>query len=156
MHSNFNRWLSVEKWQLWKRSTLQRFFSHRSTFQTRCSLSEWMPHCGIVLPPHTDAFLIYSLMFIATAQLNNYVFVSYNSQNYITRLLRTKVPMCYLKLYKAVLIHANRWQASSCHCKVFATSVFWDWLIGWICAVALPSTSKIPGFNLYKSLIVLT
>lgn len=64
-------------------------------------------------------------MFIATAQLNDYVFVSYNCQNYIMRLLRTKVLMCYLKLYEAVLIHADGWQASSCDCKVFAACVFW-------------------------------
>lgn len=72
-----------------------------------------------------DTFLIYGSMFIATAQLNDYVFVSYYCQNYITRLLRTKLLMCYLNLYKAGLIHSNGWQASSCDCKVCAISVFW-------------------------------
>lgn len=55
-------------------------------------------------------------MFIATAQFNDYVFVFYNCQNYIMRFWRTKVLMCYLKLYQAVLINVNALQASSCDC----------------------------------------
>lgn len=53
----------------------------------------------------TDAFLIYS--FTCIAQLNDYVFVSYNCQKDLMRLQSTKVLMCYLKLYKALLINAN-------------------------------------------------
>lgn len=33
--------------------------------------------------------------------------------------------------YRAVLISANGWQASSCDCNVFATSVLWG-LIDWL------------------------
>ena len=66
--------------------------------------------------PRTKTFLIYCSMFIATAQFNDYVFVFYNCQNYIMRFWRRKVLMCYLKLYKAVLINVNALQASSCDC----------------------------------------
>lgn len=59
--------------------------------------------------------------------------------------------MCYLRLYKEVLINANKRQASSCDCALFATSVSPAWLIGWICAASLPSTSKAPwGWPIQK------
>ena len=132
-------------------------FSHCSTFQSRCSHSKWMPHCCIVFPQCfpglyilcTDAFLIYSFTFIA--QLNDYVFVSYNCQKDLMRLQSTKVLMCYLKLYKAVLINVNRWQASSCDCKcslhLYSAA---DWLVGsvlWLCQVH----QRLPGVNCTKA-----
>lgn len=67
--------------------------------------------------PHTDAFLIYSLMFIATAQLNDCVFVSYHRRKRIMRLLGPKGAAALPETFhKRVLMNANGWQASSCDC----------------------------------------
>lgn len=133
------------KWFEWKNEnsgiTLDVHLPPRFTSRNRCSLSEWMPLFYLL---HTDKFLIYSSMFLEL-ELNDYVFVSRHCQNDIMRFFRRPgVLMCYLRLYKEVLINANKRQASSCDCALFATSVSPAWLIGWICAVSLPSTSKAP------------
>lgn len=109
----------------------------------------------------TDAPHIYRSIFIATPQHNDYVFVSYACQQYLMRLQRAKMLMCVTwDFTKPFFMNTSGWQASSCDRRLF----FYirhlqriDWLVGWICAVALPVTSKTPrGKNSWKGSIVFT
>lgn len=90
-------------------------------------MTKW--NCSIALSKQlnlsdTERPLIYSFMLIATAQLNDCVFVSSNCQQLHNEI--SKQRRCWFvpeTLQSVFLISANGWQASSCECSMFATAV---------------------------------
>lgn len=121
--------------------------------QSCCAPSVLSPKLDLL---HIDTLLIYGIqsVFTAPAQLNDYVFVSCSCQNYIMRLLKTKVLMCCLKLYKGVF-YSCKWMASfvlcsSSVCNICILDLTLAGSVLWLCQ----AHQRLPGVNMYKRLIV--
>lgn len=107
----------------------------------------------------TERPLIYSFMLIATAQLNDWAFVSYNCQQLHNEISKERrcwfVPEALLSVF---FFDKSKWMASFIlwvQCVCYNCTLRVDWLVGsgfWLCQ----APQRYPEVNRYKSLIVFT